>query len=86
MRARRVRGSKEYDAWRSEVFRRDDYTCKSCGQRGGKLHADHIKPFALFPELRLDVSNGRTLCKPCHLKTDTWGYRTKIAADARPQG
>ena len=27
-----------------------------------------------------DISNGRTLCKPCHKKTDTWGvkYRWKI--------
>jgi len=24
------------------------------------------------PEL-WDLSNGRTLCKPCHRKTDTWG-------------
>jgi 5-methylcytosine-specific restriction protein A len=27
---------------------------------------DHIKPIAEAPELRLDPSNLRALCKPCH--------------------
>jgi len=31
-----------------------------------------IKPFAYFPELRLVIANGRTLCIPCHKKTDTY--------------
>ena len=39
---------------------------------GGKLNADHIKPFSLFPELRFDLNNGRTLCVECHKKTDTY--------------
>jgi 5-methylcytosine-specific restriction endonuclease McrA len=33
------------------------------------LEADHIKPWAYFPSLRFELSNGRTLCRPCHDKT-----------------
>ena len=64
-----------YKEWRKSVFERDDYTCQNCSVRGGDLHADHIHPFALFPELRFDLSNGRTLCKPCHRKTPTYGIQ-----------
>lgn len=63
----RIRHSKEYKEWRISVFERDKYSCVNCGDnRGGNLNADHIKPFSLFPELRLDVNNGRTLCIECH--------------------
>lgn len=63
-----VRNSKEYKRWREAVFKRDDFTCQECLVRGGRLEADHIKPFSLYPDLRLDVQNGRTLCQKCHLK------------------
>lgn len=66
------RKTPEYKAWRVSVFERDDYTCQICGIRGGSLHADHIKPFAYYKELRLDIDNGRTLCVDCHKKTDTY--------------
>lgn len=81
----KIRHSKEYMDWRTAVFQRDDYTCQECGSRGYKLNADHIKPFAYFPELRLAIDNGRTLCKPCHRKTPTYSlgarkiYGTKKA-------
>ena len=68
-----IRKSKQYKEWRTAVFMRDNYTCIECRSRGVDLEADHIKPFSTHPELRFEVSNGRTLCKPCHRKTNTWG-------------
>ncbi len=65
--------SKEYKLWRKAVFERDNYTCIWCGEKGGKLNADHIKPWRDYPELRFAIDNGRTLCIECHRKTYTWG-------------
>jgi 5-methylcytosine-specific restriction endonuclease McrA len=73
----KIRSSQEYKEWRIAVFQRDDYVCQFCGQRGGQLNADHIKPFAKFPNLRLSVDNGRTLCVECHRKTPTYGGHSK---------
>ncbi len=69
----KIRKSKEYKKWRLSVFKRDNYTCQVCGEKGN-INADHIKPFALFKELRFDVNNGRTLCVECHRKTPTYGW------------
>jgi 5-methylcytosine-specific restriction endonuclease McrA len=69
---KKIRASKEYTMWRIAVFERDNYTCQHCGQVGGDLNADHIKPFSTHPKLRLDINNGRTLCVPCHKKTPTF--------------
>lgn len=69
----KFRKSNKYKSWRKSVFERDNYTCQNCGIHGGELHADHIKPFAWFESLRLELSNGRTLCSDCHRKTDSWG-------------
>lgn len=69
---KKLRNSVAYSEWRTAVFQRDDYTCQMCGVRGVYLEADHIKPFAFFEDLRFDVGNGRTLCKPCHKTTDTY--------------
>lgn len=73
---RLARNRREYRIWRTAVYERDNYTCQECGERGKKLQADHIKPFAHYKELRYELSNGRTLCVACHRKTDTYGNRT----------
>jgi 5-methylcytosine-specific restriction endonuclease McrA len=72
-----IRQSKEYYHWRKQVFKRDNYTCVFCNEKGGRLNADHIKSFAIYPDLRLDINNGRTLCVECHKKTDTFGGKTQ---------
>lgn len=73
-----IRKSIPYQEWRKAVFARDNYTCQHCGIRGVYLHADHIKRFADYPELRLELTNGRTLCADCHRKTPTWGGRKVV--------
>ena len=64
-----------YNEWRKSVFERDDYTCQFCGQQGGRLEVDHILPYSTHVELRYELSNGRTLCNPCHRTTDTYGFK-----------
>ena len=70
-----IRKSDRYIEWSRAIKVKDNYTCQLCGQHGGQLHSDHIKPFFLFPELRFDLENGRTLCVSCHRNTDTYGRR-----------
>lgn len=60
-----------YTAWRNAVLDRDGYVCRHCGRLCKKhekgLAAHHLKPYADFPELRFDISNGVTLCRSCHM-------------------
>lgn len=83
--AKIIKQSFDYRNWRTTVFRRDSYICQKCGKKGGELHAHHIKTFALFPELRCEVSNGVTLCADCHRETETYAgrglKRKKITTD-----
>lgn len=62
-----IRKSWEYTEWRKSVMRRDNYTCQKCGKHGGRLTAHHLYRFSEFPHLRLNVGNGHTLCRDCHL-------------------
>ena len=61
-----IRQSAEYKLFRENVFKRDNYTCRKYGTKGGYLHVHHILNFHSYPELRFDVDNGITLSKKAH--------------------
>jgi hypothetical protein len=64
--SRLPRRTNEYLAWCKEVYRREDYTCRSCRTRGGVLHAHHIDGWDSTPKKRYDPANGAVLCIRCH--------------------
>lgn len=67
-----------YRQWKTAVLTRDGFRCVECGIEQGHicpdcrhritLHAHHIKSFRSYPELRLELGNGVTLCRACHEK------------------
>lgn len=83
----------KYVEWRKTVFTRDNFTCVLCGMTKVYIEADHhpirfvdilkrneIESIdqALNCEELWDTKNGRTLCKPCHLNTPTWGRKPRL--------
>jgi 5-methylcytosine-specific restriction enzyme A len=70
----------KHKRWREAVLKRDNYTCRYCNKnkdtnKNIKITVDHIRPFALFPELRWELSNGQALCKECHRKKTSWEHK-----------
>jgi 5-methylcytosine-specific restriction endonuclease McrA len=74
----KYRRSTKWGEWRKTVFERDDYTCQDCGikgsQTGACLEPHHIIPMRVLIKNNLinliyEVSNGKTLCRKCHMKT-----------------
>ena len=49
---------------RSAIFKRDDYRCTYCGERGGKLECDHVMPVSRGGGH--DESNLVTACFSCN--------------------
>lgn len=70
------RNSFKVKFWRQNIFKRDNYTCQSCFVRGSYLEAHHIKSWSQYPELRYELTNGVTLCRTCHEKTDNYGGKS----------
>lgn len=82
----RARLSPQLKQWRIAVYTRDAHTCQNCGEGGRYINAHHIKPWADYPDLRFDVSNGITLCEDCHGKVhgkDFSNRRIKECPDCR---
>lgn len=69
---RNERKNPKYKKLRDSIFKRDNYTCVLCKAKG-ELNVDHIKSYSKYPELRYIPSNLRTLCVPCHKKTESYG-------------
>ena len=72
--------SKEIYHWRNKVFKRDDYACQLCNNRGGTLNAHHLNAWNAYPDERFDIDNGITLCTDCHTnfhKEYGYGNNTK---------
>jgi len=78
-----------YEKWRTTVFKRDKYTCCHCNVKGVYIEADHIVPLkVLIRDYKIknsedaikckaiwNIDNGRTLCRECHKKTDSYAYK-----------
>lgn len=53
---------------RKEVFKKFQYTCQYCGEKGGRLVNHHIFPRHSHPELAMDINNLATVHDTCHRK------------------
>ena len=62
----------ELRKWRKEVFSRDNYTCKICGERGARLNAHHLYSWFDYPDMRFNLENGVTLCRKHHKDFHSW--------------
>lgn len=51
--------------WKKKVLERDGYKCVEC-EETVDLEAHHILTWADYPEGRIDIDNGVTLCNKCH--------------------
>lgn len=56
---------KNLEKWKYTVLVRDNWKCVKC-ESDENLSAHHIKSFSKFPDERLNVDNGATLCLKCH--------------------
>lgn len=57
----------KYHEWREAVAERDRYKCVLCGS-DSEIAVHHIFSYKYYKKLRLDVSNGLTLCKDHHIE------------------
>jgi 5-methylcytosine-specific restriction protein A len=87
--------SKEWKAVRLKVLSRDKWKCQMCGVRCLGVakgmpspEVDHIQPLKDFPQLKLEMSNLRTLCKSCHSRHTMLGQigekKIEIGLDGFP--
>lgn len=67
--------STEWKKLRQQALERDHFECVWCKENGkvsdwsnSILEVDHIQELEYHPELAMEISNLRTLCKDCHNK------------------
>jgi hypothetical protein len=76
-----VKRGYKHDRWAQNVIRRDKGICSKCGVSGITMHAHHIKPYLSYESLRYVLSNGITLCAPCH-----WELHSATIANGKNSG
>lgn len=59
------RKSKEYNAWRKAVKKKDKFCCQVCGDTKD-LEIHHLDSYVKFPEKRYEIDNGVCICQTCH--------------------
>lgn len=79
----RIMNMGKYLEWRSAVFKRDNYHCQNCSEKG-YIEAHHIIPFSKIIKMfnikttqdarnckeLWDIGNGITYCRACHILLD----------------
>lgn len=99
--AEQIRRLVPYIEWRTKVYVKDNYTCRSCGQRGGRLEADHFPMmfYKIMERYKItsvqqalncvafwDTSNGQTLCIKCHKVKTLEDMKTVPYTEQRMRG
>lgn len=89
----KIRNSIKYSEWRAQIYQRDLFICQLCRKKSdGDLVAHHINRLAelirehninsveeaILCEKLWDISNGQTLCKECHKKTNNYKNRKLV--------
>ncbi|MBU7584728.1 MAG: FAD-dependent thymidylate synthase [Nostoc sp. TH1S01] len=67
-----------------QVHEKFDFTCQSCGIRGGLLHAHHLLPVYSHPEKGYDFENLVTVCEKCHRQIHNQGLELEFAQNFVP--
>lgn len=85
-----LRVSAMMQAWRNDIFKRDNFTCQSCGHNKGNILEAHHVQFLSYLIIKhkicsteqayninelWDIKNGITLCKGCHTELHKNGKR-----------
>ena len=55
---------------RQEIYQRDDWRCRLCGERSNELTLHHVLPVWARPDLADDDQNVVSLCRSCHLSVN----------------
>ena len=76
--SRPVLKTARWQVLRHQILERDEWACRCCGTRRGRLEIDHIQPVRTQPELAFNPGNLQVLCASCHTR------KTRIECGYKP--
>jgi 5-methylcytosine-specific restriction endonuclease McrA len=68
----RMYASGEWRRLRRQLRNRAACMCETCGSTDD-LHMHHVRPWAEYPELRMELDNLMLLCRGCHIDAHRGG-------------